>query len=538
MVIDPRRFRRGHAGQFVFSSKVVAAAAVAISGQFLPGAARSQLIVDPGGSFQQPWRYSASMGVDETWSDNINLSPAGMERSDFVTTISPTFQMSRSGPRLNVTFDYAPQYLIYAKGTNGSGLRNSLSATANASLIENLLFFDASTNISQTNISPFGTQAANTVNGSTNRTEARSYSFGPTLRSRLQQDLSYVLAYHYTATNAASSAIAASHTTDFSGSVQTSTSFRDLGVGASFDRSEQGYGGTNQIVTESASVNLTYVLLPTIHLRANAGFEHDQYPTVGDIDQTGASYSAGFDWEPSRHTTLNVTVGHRPFGTSANVSLAEATRLFSLSGSYGRDQSVSSGSGLALTPDPNYQLLDQALRATITDPTLRAQAVTATLAQNGLPTSQYATSSFYSNQVYLQRHLNLSLALLGQHNTVTFDASRSDSQGLSNLAVGFDIFNQAQRFRTASYSANWSHALGPRTNVNATFQKTHNYAVEGVGDTRQRVLIASINRAISKNVSANALYRNTTQTGSADSTGFYGGNYRENAVLGSLRVNF
>jgi uncharacterized protein (PEP-CTERM system associated) len=233
-----------------------------------------------------------------------------------------------------------------------------------------------------------------------------------------------------------------------------------------------------------------------------------------------------------------VTFGHRYFGPTANVTLTEATPQFSLNAVYSRDQSTSNGNGLTQAANPNYQLLDQSLRATITDPTARALAVTTALQQNGLSTSQFATSSFFSNQIYVQKRLALSLALIGQHNTVTFDASRGDSLGLSNLAVGFDVFNQAQQFRTSSYSANWSHALGPRTNVNATAQKSRNYAIEGIGDTRQRTLIASINRQVSKSVSATALLRNTTQTGSGDNNGFYGGNYRENAVLGSLRVNF
>ena len=537
MVIDPRRFRRGQAGQFVFSSRVVAVAAVAISGHLWTGSARAQLLVDPGGGFNSAWRYSASVGVDETWSDNINLAPAGQERSEFVTTISPSFAVTRTGSRLNLQFSYAPSYLYYANGTNGASLRNSLAATANLTVIENLLFFDASTSIAQANISPFGTQAAYTVNGSTNRAETRSYSFGPTLRSRLG-DINYTLGYQFATSNSDSSAIAAGHTSSYFASAQTSTSFRDIGLGVNYNRTDQGYGGSNSISTESLSTTVTYVLQPTIHLRATAGYDRDDYPVAGQRGQSGVQYSGGFDWQPSHHTSVNVTYGHRYFGPTASISVAETTPRFSLSGSFSRDQTTSVGNGLTTTTNPNYVLIDQFLRATITDPAARAQAVTATLQQNGLPTSQFATNAFYSNQLYLSKSLSVALALIGLHNTVTFDVSRSESQGLSNLAVGFDVFNQAQRFRTTTYSANWSHPLGPRTTVNATAQKSKSEALEGSGNTQQRLLVASINRQFTKTLSGTALYRNTVQTGSGDNTGFYGGNYRENAVLGSLRVNF
>ena len=138
----------------------------------------------------------------------------------------------------------------------------------------------------------------------------------------------------------------------------------------------------------------------------------------------------------------------------------------------------------------------------------------------------------------MQKILAASLALIGLNNTVTFDASRAESQGLSNVTVGFDVFDQASRFRTTSYGANWSHRLGPRTSVNATVTKNDNRAVVGTGETRQRQFVASVSRQVSRLVSATALYRNTAQTGSGTSGGFYGGNYHENAVLASVRVNF
>ncbi len=52
------------------------------------------------------------------------------------------------------------------------------------------------------------------------------------------------------------------------------------------------------------------------------------------------------------------------------------------------------------------------------------------------------------------------------------------------------------------------------------------------------MLIASINRQMSKNISANALYRNTTQDSNVSTQGLYSGNYRENAILAGLHVNF
>jgi uncharacterized protein (PEP-CTERM system associated) len=501
------------------------------------------------GAARGGWRFTPSIEVDETYSDNINLSPAGSERSDFVTTISPMLALTRYGARLTTNFSYAPQLLLYARGTAGTQVRNYLNATANATIVENFLFFDALTSVSQTNVSPFGTLSNNSVNNSANRAETRSYSLGPTLRSHSGSDITYSAGYHYTGSTSNNSAYAANHTSQVFAQIDSGTSLRNLGYGLDVSRSEQGYGAQGSIVQETGGVTLTYVLTPTIHLRGRVGEDIDSYPTTGRPDLKGVSYSGGFDWQPSQHTQLNAQFGQRYFGPTASVSLRETTSKVAVTATYSRDQTTSSGTGLGLVSSPTYAVVDQFYRATITDPALRAQAVTAALSQAGYSTSQFAQATFLSNQLYVQKVAQISIALLGLRNTVTFDASRNESQGLSAVSTAFDVFNQASRFRSTTIDANWSHRLGPRTSANMTAMRTHNQAVSGSGDTRIYQLTASLSRQIQPRLNGTILVRHTQQTSenpttaaatsaNAVNSSYYGGNYRENAVLGSLRLSF
>jgi|GEM_PF-1738157 len=542
MAIDPRRLRRGRFPKQVLRWRILTVAAVAVVAQSSPFGAAAQdasAAVGGGGAPRDPWRIGYGVSVNETWSDNINLQSTGNERSDFVTSISPSISFTRLSSRLTASFNYAPQFLFYANGTNGSQLRNSLSANSRAIVVPNLLTFDAGVAISQQNISPFGTQAANTVNGSTNRAETRSYSFGPTLRSRLDRDLTYSAGYQFYGSGSNNSGYASSHTNVLFGQFQTSTSFRDLGFGGNFNRSDQNYGGSNEIVTEQAGAQATYVVTPSFHLVGNIGYDRSRYPTTGQPDLKGPSYSGGFDWEPTHHTSFNVQVGHRYFGPTANIVLRQTTSKLALTAVYSRDQTTSNGSGLTRVQDPNYALFDQLFLPTIPDPILRAQAVAAALAQFGLPVTQYGVAGFLSNNLFVQKRAQVSLALLGLRNTVTFDVSRTESQGLSAITSGFDVFNQSSRFATTAYSANWSHRLGPRTSLAATVSKSHSQALEGIGDSRQRLFTVSMTRQFQQHLSGSLLYRNTTQTSNnGNSSGFYSGNYRENAVLGSLRLYY
>ena len=498
-----------------------------------------------GGAPRGSWRFAPSIGIDETYSDNINLSPAGSERSDLVTSISPALRITRYGARLTTNFDYSPQLLFYARGTGGTQVRNYLDATLNAAILENFLFFDALTSITQTNVSPFGTLSNNSVNNSANRAETRTYSLGPSLRSHAGSDLTYSAGYHFTGSSSDNDAYAASHISQLYAQVQSGTSLRNLGYGLDASRSDQSYGGNGEIVQETGGLTLTYVLTSTFHLRGRIGYDRNSYPTTGQPDLKGASYSGGFDWQPSQHTQFNAQFGRRYFGPTANVTLRETTSKVAVSAIYSRDQTTSAGSGLGLVADPNYAVLDQFFRATISDPALRAQAVTSALQQAGLSTSQFTQSTFLSNQLYLQKLAQISVALLGLRNTVTFEASRNESQALSNISTAFDIFQQAQRFRSTTFDANWSHRLGPRTSANFTASRSHNQAISGTGDTQVYQVTASLNRQIQPRLTGTVLVRHTQQTSENQGTGinainssYYGGNYRENAVLGSLRLTF
>ena len=515
-------------------SLAVVAAWATLSGE--SASAQAQASANAGAP-RNPWRLQPSLSVDETYSDNINLAPAGSERWELVTNVSPALRLTRYGSRLKLDFGYQPQFLYYARGTNNSVVRNYLDANANATIVENLLFFDARAAVSQQNVSPFGSLAANSVNGSANRAESRIYSLGPTLRSRFGNDLSYNLGYRYTGSSYNSNALGASHTSQVFGSVQSGTSFRDLGGGLTYNRSDQSYGGANRIIIENAGANLTYVLSPTIRLLAGAGYDRNRYPAAPGQGLSGPSYFGGFDWNPTHHTRLSAQVGHRYFGPTANVVFNRTTARTSLSVSYSRDQTTSSATGLAMVASPQYVLVDQLLRTAIPDPVLRAQAVAGILTQAGLPT--YGTTGFLSNQLYLQKRFDVSLALLGLRNTVTLSAFRSESQVLSTLTTSFDVFNQASNFRQTGFTVSWSHKLGPRTSANLIAQKIHNQAIVGSGDTRQRILTASVSRQLQKNLSGALTYRNVRQdSASAGAGGFFSGSYRENAVLGSLRLTF
>ena len=535
MVIDPQRRARGASlppRRFLvrLAFRLAATGLTLLVGQ----GSLAQTATASGGAPRDPWHVHSSLSIAETYSDNINLASSGSERSEAVTTISPSLRVTRLSPTLALNLGYSPQLIYYARGTNGTSVRNYLDASANATVVQNLLYFDAQGNVLQQNSSPFGALAADAVNGSSNRVETRSFSFGPTLRSRVGNDITYRAGYRYSTTSSDSNSLSHSNTDHVYGVVETSTSFRNLGASANFDRTDIRHSGRNEILTETIGGNLTYVVGPTLRLRTGVGYDRNEYPNFPDRNLNGTSYFGGFDWTPSKNTGLNAQIGHRYFGNTANIVFTQRAPRAVLNVSYTRDQTTSSQSFLGLVANPNYALLDQLLQDSIPDPVLRAQVIMASLGRAGLSTSRFDQVGFVSNQLFLQKRFNVSLALLGVRNTVTINAYRSQSEALSNLNILNDVFSQAQSFRQRGATAIWTHRLGPRTTTTVTAQKVRNESLDGSIGTRHRLVSASVNRQFGRRTSGSLQYRNARQDGSGLGTG----NYHENAVIGSVRFDF
>src|SRR5258706_15079699 len=88
------------------------------------------------------WVIVPTLSVSETVTDNVNLAPAGSERRDWVTSVSPGISVSASGPRLRLSAAYSPQ-LVYRANQGTDDVFQQLNANANTELMQQLLFVDA-----------------------------------------------------------------------------------------------------------------------------------------------------------------------------------------------------------------------------------------------------------------------------------------------------------------------------------------------------------------------------------------------------------
>src|SRR3954463_6391790 len=85
------------------------------------------------------WDIVPSLTVEETFSDNISLSPHGSERSDFVTAITPGISVRAIGDRARFDAEYRPELLWWANQGSTRAL-HFYDAGGTVELVKRMLF--------------------------------------------------------------------------------------------------------------------------------------------------------------------------------------------------------------------------------------------------------------------------------------------------------------------------------------------------------------------------------------------------------------
>ncbi|MDO9192092.1 MAG: TIGR03016 family PEP-CTERM system-associated outer membrane protein, partial [Undibacterium sp.] len=107
------------------------------------------------------WKLVPTIGLNETYTDNVRLLGSGKEEHAYITQVSPGITVTATGQRLKLQANYVMQNSYYSGVTNETKTNHLLRANANAALLQNLFFLDGNASITQQNLTPFGQVADN-----------------------------------------------------------------------------------------------------------------------------------------------------------------------------------------------------------------------------------------------------------------------------------------------------------------------------------------------------------------------------------------
>jgi uncharacterized protein (PEP-CTERM system associated) len=291
------------------------------------------------------WKITPSLSIEERYSDNINLATSGQEESDWVTTISPGISVRRNGARLKVSADYSLSGLIHANGNGDNRIDHNLNGRANAELLENWFFLDATARVSQVLTSLGGGIGVDNTAGGNNLTTASSYSLSPYLKHRFGSlmDLEARVATEGTFVGSGGNDVNSLH---YKLAANSGADFYPLSWNASYDRRESGSGGASNLDSENASGSARYQLTHEFGLSAQAGMEKNDFGGATGQVRDFSYYGLGAYWRPSRRFSMDAAYNISDTGdfwsgsVTVNPTLRTSIQASSTVRSFGRSESL------------------------------------------------------------------------------------------------------------------------------------------------------------------------------------------------------
>jgi uncharacterized protein (PEP-CTERM system associated) len=468
-----------------------------------------------------------------TYTDNNSLVPEN-EDSAFIAGFRPGVAATFTSSRLRAFADYGLELLVESGDDDGDReLNQFLNANGTAEWIEDFFFTDASALIFQQNRSILGPIARDNTTDTGNRADVKSYRVSPFVRRELGSLLVYEARYTYGVFDSDQSITGSGDLRRVDLRVDSGRAFQ-TGLGVEYFNETQTIDGNDiDFTREAVAANLRYPLTSRFALLARVGREDNDFFVIGE-DPSGAFYSVGAAWEPTPRTQLEARVGERFFGNTAFLNLNHRTRRTIWNLSY-TEEITTTQQTFFFPATPNITtFLDALFAPTIPDTAARAQAVQDFIVTNALPTTFTSAQNFFTNEVFLEERLQLSMTINLPKNTVAlsaFDQTRdSFSDGLLGIFGGGD-FALADVIEETGFGATWVWRFAPRTRLNTNLAFS---SVDFSGINRSDDLVffsTGVLRSLSPNVSAGVFYRRNQRT-STDSDA----EYTENAVTGFLGI--
>ena len=463
----------------------------------------------------------------ETLTDNVRLTNAG-QQSEQITAISPGIRINIEGARVKGYFDYALNQIFYAQGSSPSQSQNALNTFGTLEAVDNWAFVDFSGSISQQAVSAFGTQSIDNSSANANRAEVSSFRISPYVRGRLGDLVSYDVRYSQAVTRSDAAGTSGVTSVDGIANFRGDSAFRNLGWSADVSQQRVDFYAGRPTEADRLNLGLSYLITPQLRVSVNAGREANNYTSFDK--QSFNTSGVGVHWSPSETTKLSASRDHRSFGDAHSLSFEHRTARTAWRFSDTKDVSATPNQAVVGSLGSIYDLLYSQFTSLEPNAAARAQLVNAYLLANGISPNAVVISSFLTSALSLQRRQDLSFALLGMRDTITFIATRSKSTRLDTVSAGVDDFTTSEVVRQRGFSVNYAHRLTPDYSLGVLVSQQKASGVSSLQETTLRFLNLSLTGKVGNRATASVGVRRVVSSGNSP--------YVENAITGNLTVQF
>jgi uncharacterized protein (PEP-CTERM system associated) len=427
-------------------------------------------------AFAERWRITPSIGVQETFTDNVNGASSGQEQSEFVTTVTPGVSVRGSGGRVSLNFNYGLSYLDYLHDRGDDEFRNNLTGSSRVELFRDVLFLNARASVSQQFTNNTGAISESESNDLTNRTEVRAFSLNPVIRHHFGNWADSEASYTFNRFDSGSDSASNSSSNSASLRLNSGRRFTKFRWGVSTNRSESGADNAVQNVNG----NLQYVVNRKISLLGGFGFEDITDSTLNSTP-SGMIWNVGLRLTPGPRTSITVNYNDR-YDTQF-VSLDASHRLGARTNvSVRYSESIQTSQGVVAQQLDFLGINDDGVLIDT---------------RTGLPFVGGDSAFGLTDNSFRQKQFNASLSGSRKRNTYAATAFRevreTDATGLTEIALGGSV----------SFGRRWTRK------ANSNFSLSYRNTDYGTADGREDDSInaaASFSYRIYKDVNGTITY--------------------------------
>jgi hypothetical protein len=474
------------------------------------------------------------------------------------------------------------QNLYNAGGNNGLNIYNQLQSNSHNIFIQNKLFMDSNTSISQQNVNNNLIGASN-INGSANTTNVYTFGLSPYWTPHFG-NYAYGTArvnFDTIATGGGSSSNNNSDTITSSNNnlntisdsvnlaetinLNSGTYFKRVNWNLSFNNNENFRANSPNVKFQNSNGRVSTSIYQKFSAFAQVGYSNNDFQSNTGDDNSGFYYTFGGQWNPSQRYSLTAGGGNNSFvtlyvspmqrlnWTTSYTNNAVGTNFGQYSGgSSGQYSGINSGgfgggnSGQNWQTALNYQTRRSTWTLTHNNNTTTSQQI---LAQNQIfPAQNQNQLASISNPVPNPRIINNPNLTNEVIVTKTWNFLVSFNTGKSTLSANaydqdyvYQISGNNQKLIGVSGTWNWQFASKTSTYIRPQWQHNDN---QGSADNVQYYsVVIGVNRSFTGQLNGVIEFLHQNQTSNGNSDNFLPGNgfatnYQENRATASLFMRF
>ncbi|PKM11427.1 MAG: TIGR03016 family PEP-CTERM system-associated outer membrane protein [Gammaproteobacteria bacterium HGW-Gammaproteobacteria-3] len=481
-------------------------------------------------AFNLNFRSFASL--QELYSDNIRLAPAGSEESALVTEVRPGFNINGQSARYRLNLNYSLQSIYNAGGNSNVDVNHQLQYNSTTAFVPNRLFLDTRSTVSQQNISNTQIGGDNFSNNG-NSTTLTTFSLSPYWTPHFSHYANGLARLTYDRVGAGSSQISDTNSHSETVSLVSGRYFSRFGWSANFNNRTNQNSDGQDVSFQNSSALLRYNINRKLNLTAQVGHSSNDFQNSTNSNNNGVFYTLGGQWRPSRNLNVSAGYGNNKFIT---VFLSPISRL-RWTTTY-RNNDIGTNTGNIWQTDLRYVTRRSVWSGTFNEDTTTVQQVLLERqffildgSGNITSTPDPTQAQFFldlptlTDEVFTRKRGQLNYSFRTGKSVLTASAFSERRT--------FQISQNKDEVYGGSGAWSWRYSSRLNTLLSLNWQKTDtNNAIGSVSNKFFDVLLRA-QRTITRNVSGNIEYRYLKQSSDQNTLDF-----DENRISISLSGRF